>query len=70
MCDLFDIDILYRKSSLDELRVEPMKSTPDGLGNGPRRILAHKHVTSEPLQGRVFRDEAEVTMIPGVERAK
>ena len=27
-CNLFDIDIFYRKSSLDELRVEPMESTP------------------------------------------
>lgn len=26
--NLFDIDIFYRKSSLDELRVEPMESTP------------------------------------------
>lgn len=26
--NLFDINILYRESSLDELRVEPMKSTP------------------------------------------
>ena len=68
--NLFDIDIFYRESSLDELRVEPMESSPDGFGNGPRGFLTNEHVASEPLQGRVLRDEAEVAMIARMERAK
>lgn len=43
---------------------------PDSFGNGPRRFLADEHVASEPLQGRMLRDEAEVAMIARMKGAE
>lgn len=43
---------------------------PDSFGNGPRGFLADEHVASEPLQGRMFRDEAEVAMIARMKGAE
>lgn len=43
---------------------------PDGFGNGPRGLLTNEHVASEPLQGGMLRDEAEVAMIARMKRAK
>lgn len=43
---------------------------PDSFGNGPRGFLADEHVASEPLQGRMLRDEAEVAMIARMKGAE
>lgn len=43
---------------------------PDSFGNGPRGFLADEHVTSEPLQRRMLRDEAEVAMIARMKGAE
>lgn len=36
--NLFNVDVLYRESSLDEFRVEPMKSTSERRES---RVIAH-----------------------------
>lgn len=36
--NLFNVDVLYRESSLDEFRVEPMKSAPATKGNSNYRL--------------------------------
>lgn len=47
-----------------------MMYVPDSFGNGPRGFLADEHVASEPLQGRMLRDEAEVAMIARMKGAE
>lgn len=63
-CELSD-----KKKKRNELSIR-MSIIPDGFGNGPRGFLANEHVASEPLQGGMLRDEAEVAMIARMKRAK
>ncbi|KYN50108.1 hypothetical protein ALC62_00136, partial [Cyphomyrmex costatus] len=71
--NLFNVDVFYRESSLDEFRVEPMKSTrnsPDSFCNRSCGFLTNEHMASKPLQSGVLRNEAEVAMITRVKCTK
>lgn len=42
------------------------RNSPDSFGDGSCGFLTDEHMTSEPLQSGVLRDEAEVAMIARV----
>lgn len=61
---------MYCDEDIIIIRKNKMIYIPDSFGNGPRGFLADEHVASEPLQGRMLRDEAEVAMIARMKGAE
>lgn len=51
----------------DQFNFSPKTDSPNSFCDDPSRVVANKHMTSEPLHRRVFRNETDVTVITGVE---
>lgn len=63
-------EITEINKSLPSGRPPSWSYSPNCLGDRPCRLLSLEHVTGEPLHGGMFRDEADVAMVPRMKCAK